>query len=73
MTLFNRLAALAFCGVLIASVHSGQARAAGVEEFEGWLKANQDANFQFVDGDLIHYEDCEELKPFVPPGWIQAG
>ena len=50
-----------------------QASAAGVEEFEAWMQENQKANFQFVDGDTVTFEHCEELRPFVPPGWIKAG
>ncbi len=73
MRMFNRLFALAVCCGLFVSLFAGPASAAGVEEFEAWLKANQDAQFQFVDGDLIHNEDCDTIKPFVPPGWIQAG
>ena len=73
MRLHIRLCALAICASLFGGVFVGPASAAGVEEFEAWLKENQSAQFQFVDGDLVHNEDCDKLKSFVPPGWIQAG
>ena len=62
-----------FFWVVLFVFASNGAWSAGVEEFESWMEANQNANFQFVDGDTVTFEDCDELKSFVPPGWIQAG
>jgi hypothetical protein len=47
--------------------------AVGIDEFLEWVQANQEAQFQFLDGTTVHFEDCDALKPFVPPGWMRAG
>ncbi len=39
------------------------------EDFMAWLKANQEARPQFVDGDAIGYDKAELIRPFVPPAY----
>ena len=31
-----------------------------------WIKANQDAQPQFVDGDVITYDKADLIRPFIP-------
>ncbi len=38
-------------------------------DFMVWFEANQTAQPQFVDGDLIEFDQVEMLRPFVPPGY----
>lgn len=40
-----------------------------VADFMGWFEANQTAQPQFVDGDLITFDQAEMLRPFVPPAY----
>ena len=47
--------------------------AAGIEEFEGWLRVNQTADFQFLPGTKITFENCQDFLPFVPPAYQQQG
>ena len=36
------------------------------EDHLAWLKQNQDAQPQFVDGDTITYETADLIRPFIP-------
>jgi len=40
------------------------------KDFISWLAANQSATAIFSAGDIVHYSDKEQFKPFVPPGYI---
>ena len=63
-----------FCLFIFFSlIISLKSLAAGVEEFESWLKANQSADFQFLPGTKITSENCQEFLPFVPPAYQQQG
>ncbi len=42
------------------------ASAYGPDDFMAWLKANQDAQPQFVDGDVITYDKADLVRPFIP-------
>ena len=39
------------------------------EDYLAWVKRNQTAEPQFVDGDLIEYDKGELIRPFVPPAY----
>jgi len=36
------------------------------DDYLAWLKANQDAQPQFVDGDVITYDKADLIRPFTP-------
>ena len=42
------------------------------EDFLVWMKGNQSAEPQFIDGDIITYDKAELLRPFVPPAYQEA-
>ena len=36
------------------------------DDYMTWFKANQDAQPQFVDGDVITYDKADLIRPFTP-------
>jgi len=53
---------------LLAAI-AAQPFAAGAftpDDYLAWLKANQDAQPQFVDGDVITYDKADLIRPFTP-------
>ena len=42
------------------------AQAYGPDDFLSWVKTNQDAQPQFVDGDVITYDKADLVRPFIP-------
>ena len=42
------------------------AQAYGPDDFRAWLKANQSAEPQFVEGDVITYDKADLVRPFIP-------
>ena len=73
MDILKRLTAVLMYGGAIVCLLPMQATAMGVEVFEKWVEENQTAEYQFLDEQLVHFEDCEALKPFIPPGRIEQG
>ncbi|MEQ8659516.1 MAG: DUF1329 domain-containing protein, partial [Gammaproteobacteria bacterium] len=49
-----------------AAVTPFAAQAYGPDDFLSWLKTNQDAQPQFVDGDVITYDKADLVRPFIP-------
>jgi len=39
------------------------------DDFMAWMNANQQAQPQFVDGDVIAMDKAELLRPFIPPSY----
>jgi hypothetical protein len=39
------------------------------EDYFAWMQANQTAEPQFIDGDVISYDKAELLQPFMPPAY----
>ncbi|MCB1748683.1 MAG: DUF1329 domain-containing protein [Gammaproteobacteria bacterium] len=56
-----RIAALAAAATLPFT-----AQAYGPDDFRAWLKANQSAEPQFVEGDVITYDKADLVRPFIP-------
>jgi len=73
MRIFKGTFAAVIGSCFVLNLFPSQAIALGVEVFEKWLQENQSAEYQFLDEQLVHYEDCEALKPFIPPGRIVQG
>ena len=48
------------------ATHTLVAQAATPDDHLAWIKANQDAQPQFVDGDVITYENADLIRPFIP-------
>ncbi len=53
------------CGALLL-VAMQPAAAFSPEDHLAWLKANQSAQPQFVDGDVITYDQADLIRPFIP-------
>ena len=53
------------------------ASAFGPDDYLAWFKANQTAEPQFVDGDVITYDKADLVRPFIPEEfqseWIFEG
>ena len=68
---FN-IIALAAALVMPTIVH-----AFGESDYMAWFKANQSAQPQFVDGDVITYDKADLVRPFIPAEfqdeWIFKG
>jgi hypothetical protein len=48
------------------AAHTLGANAITPDDHLAWIKANQDAQPQFVDGDVITYENADLIRPFIP-------
>jgi endonuclease YncB( thermonuclease family) len=56
------------CYALTAAfaAHTLVAQAITPDEHLAWIKANQSATPQFVDGDTITFENADLIRPFIP-------
>ena len=63
--------------VIAAAVAPLAASAFGPDDYLAWFKANQTAEPQFVDGDVITYDKADLVRPFIPEEfqseWIFEG
>ena len=56
------------CAVLAAiAAQPLVAGAATPEDFLAWVKANEGATPQFIDGDTITFDKADLIRPFIPP------
>lgn len=68
----TRQTALLLSLLLPAGAHAQEPTDFTLADFERWFTDNQDAQPQFVDGDVLTEADRELLDPFVPPGLAMA-
>ena len=47
-------------------ITSMSASAFNAEDHLAWIKANQEAQPQFVEGDIITYDKADLIRPFIP-------
>ena len=70
----NQFSAVA---LVVALVSPLVVNAFGESDYMGWFNANQSAQPQFVDGDVITYDKADLVRPFIPKDfqdeWIFQG